>query len=771
MKYLLKIKDREEGAALIIVTIILIVAAISVPPLLNLTFTASKSADTKENRMLELHAADSGIDAAMYMITQSAYEEQEEHEATGIEALTFDMGVSYEVETTEFNECDLDVKVGKVWLPEDFGSSEYVNDGAMGTVPSLGNGTDISNEVRIVSQKTNHYEPVCIDDFEGGNDSGGEGWNSSWVISPVDPTGGDCRIIKRPDTTWAGNYHLELTTAGGNATRQGNITGYNHPYLQLKVRATDFVEGDEVYCKVSPDGVNYITAHTWEYGNDTEEGYYMPVEISLEGLYDWSTTDRIWLRFETNFSGEQVAWDNFETGYTAAWDECLLWWLGLCTGGWVQHDWTQTGGTGDQGWNIAWWHKQTRWNKQLFGAHQWFFSNNQSTSNVVNGGIADGRATPGTSNKQLQLYRNVNRGDDSFPWALRTFDISNTTHPRVSFWSKYKQFEDPVNIFTRSNMDFANFSIYDGSEWHGKWGWTDVANMSTEYQYYEFDLEDYKSNNTGIKFSANYYNNYSCFFFCFWEGNGEYFYVDDVKVFDARRFYVDDVVIANESKDAFKSEIVYTSTVTGPAFMDRLAMWLPPGISYERVIESNDIWTGNHTTPDPGNVTPYLGGTVLEWSFDPPIELSNGAGELPYTRDITLAVDGDPLGIFVWARAWPTALGPDEPDPDLCFKYFTWDASCEIFKAVSTARYPTSNHSTTVESYAIQGQLDRDWYQSFGNYAVAGNALLKDNNNNNIRETSVDGLVPSQSYCDITTIPEDAEVKAAWLYWSAFKER
>lgn len=62
------LKKGEAGQALVLVTVILLLSALVVPPLLGLNFSSTRSAQISEDRMLQLYAADAGIEDALYLL-------------------------------------------------------------------------------------------------------------------------------------------------------------------------------------------------------------------------------------------------------------------------------------------------------------------------------------------------------------------------------------------------------------------------------------------------------------------------------------------------------------------------------------------------------------------------------------------------------------------------------------------------------------------------------------------------------------------------------
>lgn len=69
MKERRRFRKGEEGMALVYVTLVLVMTMLIIPPLLGFVGGAGRSAQIREDRMLQVYAADAGIEDAYYRIT------------------------------------------------------------------------------------------------------------------------------------------------------------------------------------------------------------------------------------------------------------------------------------------------------------------------------------------------------------------------------------------------------------------------------------------------------------------------------------------------------------------------------------------------------------------------------------------------------------------------------------------------------------------------------------------------------------------------------
>jgi hypothetical protein len=86
--------------------------------------------------------------------------------------------------------------------------------------------------------------------------------------------------------------------------------------------------------------------------------------------------------------------------------------------------------------------------------------------------------------------------------------------------------------------------------------------------------------------------------------------------------------------------------------------------------------------------------------------------------------------------------------------YLSWDGLCETFKITSQAVDPVTGKATTVTSVVPKKRPYRCEWTIKGDYEATGNALPV-------------GDEHASSTASLTTIPVGAEIKAAYLYWSA----
>jgi hypothetical protein len=108
------------------------------------------------------------------------------------------------------------------------------------------------------------------------------------------------------------------------------------------------------------------------------------------------------------------------------------------------------------------------------------------------------------------------------------------------------------------------------------------------------------------------------------------------------------------------------------------------------------------------------------------------------------------------AVSWMTGQKVDQV---IQVSLYSWDIDVRIFEIHSSAG------GTEVETFLAKRELRKLGGAINGEYFAIGNSLSYDTNGNNYRDALVD---PSTAAVTSSNIPSDAEVAAAYLYWSAW---
>ncbi|MDY6835324.1 MAG: DUF3344 domain-containing protein [Chloroflexota bacterium] len=216
-------------------------------------------------------------------------------------------------------------------------------------------------------------------------------------------------------------------------------------------------------------------------------------------------------------------------------------------------------------------------------------------------------------------------------------------------------------------------------------------------------------------------------------------------------------------------EFYYDQSV-GDLPINKVAVWLPSGFEY--------MGSPNGITDQDPVENAFRGGTTLVWEFDPSVNfedlpiLAAGGGfqpgtEFPIKRVLTFEISPaeNPRGALPWIRT-------DEPSLLL-----SWDSEYTIYKIGVTATdiINGGQAESTNEAYVARGRpYGHNVTQVQGDYRALGNSLMIDtppSSSSGIRDTllaeSSATIEKRADYTDLT-LPEDAEVEMAYLYWSAW---
>jgi hypothetical protein len=332
-----KLMRSQSGQILIYTTIIVMLAALILVPLMQFAFTSHRSAQIREERTLELYASDAGIEDALYQI-------KTEKKGTDLANLGFGNSSSYNPGTPGMNDRTMDVTVQKVWLPEGLPANAAIpnkptnppkdwrtipapvnND----TTPSLD--TDKSDKLVVVGMLQTVQATAGADDFDHGwpdgvsqiNGVNQGSWTGNWT------TTGSASLA----SGGVSGYCLNFTGGDGTAMRQTTLPRYLQPELQFWVKGSSFGSSDTVACEVSTVTnptveSDWTTVMTWGIGNVTGDDTYSINLYDQYGIGNYSVATPLWVRFDANLS-TLTSHDDFENGFPSGYP-------GEWTGSWTQ---------------------------------------------------------------------------------------------------------------------------------------------------------------------------------------------------------------------------------------------------------------------------------------------------------------------------------------------------------------------------------------------------------------------------------------------------
>ncbi|MBN1368026.1 MAG: hypothetical protein JW967_08880 [Dehalococcoidales bacterium] len=210
----------------------------------------------------------------------------------------------------------------------------------------------------------------------------------------------------------------------------------------------------------------------------------------------------------------------------------------------------------------------------------------------------------------------------------------------------------------------------------------------------------------------------------------------------------------------------YPDDTDNPLQIDTLGVWLPPGYTY--VEESSNLEADDTAPyyPSSVDIVPHNGGQAILWNFTAGSLFTGDEGPpavapfpgvdtstLPLTATITFDFTSQYPGSVPNAISWITTSGVSDIP-------YAWDADTQIFHINSTA------NTTQAEAYIARNELRQLQSSIAGDYYATGNSLLSAYGTNRYRSIWHD---PSSATVTSANIPADADVAAAYLYWTGWK--
>lgn len=206
----------------------------------------------------------------------------------------------------------------------------------------------------------------------------------------------------------------------------------------------------------------------------------------------------------------------------------------------------------------------------------------------------------------------------------------------------------------------------------------------------------------------------------------------------------------------------YKDAADNPLTIETVGVWLPAGFTY--TMGSSDFENAAadyYTIPV---VSDHAGGQAIIWSFssypfagsDSPLtEPFPGVDPMaaPMTCTINFDFTSSAVGTVPEAVSWVTTGGVSDIP-------YSWDADTRVHHIKAEAE------DTSIEAWVIKSEIRELGSTVSGDYRAVGNSLMQDN----IPDwggPNRDTLL-TESSSAVSDIPVDAEVNAAYLYWSGF---
>lgn len=552
---------------------------------------------------------------------------------------------------------------------------------------------------------------LAQDDFSSGNWAGGSGWwpSSSWTAS------GSGASVVNTGSSHSDTYHVKLSSSG-YVMRRVNLSSVANPQITVWAKTNGFGASDRVYLKVSTrTSPSPTTPSDWSAAlltwSSSSSSSYTAYGYDLSAY----AGQNIWVLFSGSMdsTGATVASDGFESG---GWD-----------------------GNPSQ-WTAAWAHSSSNSYVQTSGS-------------------------PRSGSYHLALRQTG--------YAERVIDLSSYTQRQLRYYYKMSNnWEGSDHGYLKI---YLNGSLYDTIDLTQR---TSYSSSASTYNLPQGQVKIRFETLTNNDNEYLYVDDISIL------GDPPCFYFDDVSITEGDSFYADNIWIGSEY-NVNTIEIAYIDPTFGDAYLDRIGVWMPAGCHYVEVV-GNETTVELNQEPTTILADTYAGGTILEWDYGD-VALHLPSGQIPIVKTLTFAYSVDVTqsveGMFVWIAADAVDNGPPSLS-DTQDDYISWDKGYEIYKAVSQAYSDIYGSNTQVTAYVAQGEVNKQNAVSYGDYVATGNPLLIDYAGSSaVKEKVIDPtdsgtwVTKSGFYYDgraevpsVGSLPDDAQVISAWLYWSAFIE-
>ncbi len=195
----------------------------------------------------------------------------------------------------------------------------------------------------------------------------------------------------------------------------------------------------------------------------------------------------------------------------------------------------------------------------------------------------------------------------------------------------------------------------------------------------------------------------------------------------------------------------------GELKIHRVGAWLPGGFSYMPGMSNLEAAPGAdyYCVPE---VNLYRGGEVITWNFSPPYPSFEDLPGSGTKRIVTF--EFTPKGTPVSAFSWVVSKRNDI--------YLSWDVDIKTYQITSQAEDVDSGKSIGVEAYAVKNEMRELGSTISGDYRAIGATLMIEGSGHGYNPDGIRYELLNESDATVSDIPDNAQVEAAYLYWSAW---
>jgi hypothetical protein len=201
-----------------------------------------------------------------------------------------------------------------------------------------------------------------------------------------------------------------------------------------------------------------------------------------------------------------------------------------------------------------------------------------------------------------------------------------------------------------------------------------------------------------------------------------------------------------------------------PLAITKLGIWLPPGFSYDTNSDCTlETWLDDKDKDYSRVIIPHCGGEAVTWTLTdvlftdlPEVDTQ----DYPLTSIINFKFTSTQPGRTPEAISWITTSGVGDIP-------YTWDADVKVYYISSEAG---GDDGTIIDAYAIKTDLRELGLTIEGDYRAIGDTLMTEGSGHGSNPFGIRYELLDYSDSVAGDIPDNAEVKKAFLYWSAWVE-
>jgi hypothetical protein len=206
--------------------------------------------------------------------------------------------------------------------------------------------------------------------------------------------------------------------------------------------------------------------------------------------------------------------------------------------------------------------------------------------------------------------------------------------------------------------------------------------------------------------------------------------------------------------------------------VDSIGVWLPQGYEYYSDGSGYESQVGGTNKPA-SQILTHDGNQAIMWSFG-----SAAFSSLPGVDSLAYPME---LSLSFWLKSterYSTDLKPEvmawitENGVDIGMgtnSGTAWDADVKVFHVSSISNENLPYPGTKAETYIAKSGVRSMRSAIAGDYYAGGNTLMIDSDHRPPPDAGIRDQLLASSDSNITAIPADADVSAAYLYWSSWR--